>query len=215
MFGRMKDLKGKAKIEYYIEYYGWRTLGAISVCAIIIFLIVHFATNKTIVSGVLAVNCDGENMQAVDNTYFDDYLEEMGYDTSRVTMTVNCGLYVKADYEDQVTRSTMQTIQTMFVTHAVDVFLADEEYFVAVAQSDYLANLEDVLTEDELEGHEDQLVYATDAVTGQEILAGIRLTNDSTWLAATGWYEDGAVIGLTEVRKSDDLAVEMLKRAIN
>lgn len=214
MFGRMKELKGKAKVEYYLEYYGWRTAGVIAVIAVAVFLIVHFATNKTIVSGILAVNCNGEDMKAVEDTYFDDYLTEMGFDTSKTTMTVNCRLYVKADYEDQVTRSTMQTIQTMFVTQAMDVFLADEEFFMAVAQSDYMADLRDILTEDEIKRHEDELVYAVDAVTNEELLAGIRLTNDSKWLSDTGWYKEGAVIGLTEVRKSDELAIEILRRAI-
>lgn len=214
MFGRMKELQGKPKVEYYLEYYGWRTVGVIAVCAIVLFLTIHFVTNKTIVSGILAVNCDGEQIRAVEDDYFRAYLEEMGVDSSKNTMTVNCRLYVKPDYEDQVTRSTMQTIQTMFVTKAMDVFLADEEFFLAEAQSDYLADLRDILTKEEIKRHEDDLVYAVNAVTNQEILAGIRVNNDCKWMADTGWYKDGAVIGLTASRKSDELAVGILRRAI-
>lgn len=214
MFGRIKELKGKAKIDYYLEYYGWRTVGVIAVCAIIIFLVIHFTTSKDIVSGILAINCDGTSMKAVDDSYFDDLLSEMGYDTSKSTMTVNCTMYVKADYDDPVTRTNMETIQTMFVTRVADVFLADEEFFVAMAQSDYLADLSEILTEEELKRNEDNLVYATNMVTNQKFLAGIRVSNSSEWLADTGWYKEGAVIGLASSRKADKLAIEILRRAI-
>lgn len=214
MFGRIKELKGKDKIEYYLEYYGWRTVGVIAVVSIFIFLVIHFTTSKEIVSGILAINCDGTSMNAVDGSYFDDLLSEMGYDTSKSTMTVNCSMYVKADYEDSVTRTNMETIQTMFVTGSVDVLLADEEFFVAVAQSDYLADLSEILTDEEIQKNEDNLVYATNMITNERILAGIRVSNSSEWMAETGWYKDGAVIGLASLRKSDKLAIEILRRAI-
>lgn len=214
MFGQIKELNGKKKIEYFLEYYGALTAGAIAVCAIIIFLIVHFVGNKTIVSGILAVNCDGDHINAVEDTYFDGYLEEMGFDPFKSTMTVNCRFYVKPDYEDQVTRSTMQTIQTMFVTRAMDVFLADEEFFLAEAQNDYLIDLSEVLSEEEIKRHEEDLVYAVNAVTNQRYLAGIRTSNSCKWVSDTGWYRDGAIIGLTQSMKSEELAIGILKRAI-
>ena len=62
MFGRMKELKGKDKIEYYLEYYGWRTVGVIAVCSIIIFLVIHFTTSKEIVSGIDATDYQVENV---------------------------------------------------------------------------------------------------------------------------------------------------------
>ena len=51
-------------------------------------------------------------------------------------------------------------------------------------------------------------------ITNQKILAGIRVSNESAWMADTGWYKEGAVIGLASSRKADKLAQEILRRAI-
>lgn len=110
----------------------------------------------------------------------------------------------------------METIQTMFVTKSFDVFLADEDFFKAIAQGDYLCDLSNILSKEEMDENKDKLVYVKNAMTQEDILAGIKIDNESSkWLKETGWYKEGAVIGLTAERKNDKLAIGMLNKFLD
>lgn len=205
----MRGMSFKEKLRYYLDYYGWRTIGAAAVLGVIIFLVIHFATAKTIVTGVLAVNARGTDKIAVDADYFDAFLERNGHDSGMESVLLDCDTYVSTDYQDSVNRTNIQSVQTMFMTQSVDVFLADEEFFRAIAQSDYLIDLADCIPEDILSAHKTDLVYETDQTTGQEILAGIRVYPDQPWMESVGWYEEPAVCGLALEMKNKELAVAM------
>lgn len=214
MFEQMRGMKPREKLQYYVEYYGWRTLGIAAVLGIIIFLVVHFATSKTIVTGVLAVNARGTQKVAVNADYFDAFLERNGHDSGKESVLLNCNTYVSTDYQDSVNRTNIQSVQTMFMTQSVDVFLADEEFFRAIAQSDYLADLSTCIPEEVLSVHEDDLIYEINQNTGQEMLAGIRVYPEQPWMKAVGWYEEPAVIGLAQEMKNKELAVALFLEAL-
>ena len=55
-----KELSPSEKWQYFMDYYLWVTIGVAAGIAIVIFLIVHFATKTSFVMGVMAVNTDGE-----------------------------------------------------------------------------------------------------------------------------------------------------------
>lgn len=59
-----KQLSPSEKWQYFMDYYLWVTIGVAGGIAIVIFLIVHFATKTSFVMGVMAVNTDGEHIEA-------------------------------------------------------------------------------------------------------------------------------------------------------
>ena len=59
-----KELSPAEKWQYFIDYYLWITIGVAAGIAVVIFLIVHFATKTSFVMGVMAVNTDGEQIEA-------------------------------------------------------------------------------------------------------------------------------------------------------
>lgn len=214
MFEQMKGLTPKKKVEYYLEYYGWRTAGVLAVIFLAVFLLVHFTASKEYVTGILAVNARGEQKKATSSEYFDDFLIAWGRDPAEETILVDCELYVKPDEEDQVTRENMQRVQTLFTTQAIDVFLADEEFFLAIAQSGYLADLSGYLPDAVMEKRREDLVYVTVAETGEEILAGITVYPQEKWMQDTGWYSEPAVIGVAAVMKDEELALGLFMEAV-
>ena len=214
MFEQMKGLEPKKKVEYYIQYYGWRTLGIITIIAITIFLIVHFATKKDLATGILAVNARGENKKFESSQDFDDFLVRNGYDPKKESVIVDCSAYVLPNYDDSVNRTNLQHVRDLFVTHMIDVFLADEEFFLAMAQSDYLIDLRQCIPEDVLDSHKDDLVYETNMITNEEILAGIRVYPEQSWMQKTGWYDEPTIVGLSAVMKNQDLAVRLFLEVI-
>ena len=73
-----KQLSPSEKWQYFMDYYLWVTIGVAAGIAIVIFLIVHFATKTSFVMGVMAVNTDGEHIEATGPDYFTDFLREHG-----------------------------------------------------------------------------------------------------------------------------------------
>ena len=66
-----------------MDYYLWITIGVATGIVILIFLIVHFATKTSFVMGVMAVNTDGEHIEATGPEYFTDFLREHGVASKR------------------------------------------------------------------------------------------------------------------------------------
>ena len=216
MLEQMKELTGRERLNYFLEYYGMRTAACLAGASLLFFLLVHFLMGKQMVTGILAVNTDGSQMTMTESREFDGFLEVQGVDSKRNAVLVNCKLQVPVDHlDDPVVRDHMQTVQTLFVTQAVDVFLAEERYFQMVAESDFLADLGTYLPQERLWQHEQDLVYVTDVVTETEILAGIRVRPDFLWRQKSGWYETEAVVGLSALPKDTELAVALLQEICN
>ncbi len=206
----MRGMTARQKAEYYLEYYGWRTAAVLAVILITVFLAASWIGKKPVVLGILAVNTDGEQIRAEDAGYFDDFLRTHGINPKRSTMMVNIALHVSPDYEDSVSTTNMNTVQVLLDTRSADLFFADKEYFRAVGQSGYLADLRDVLPESVIEAHAEDAIYVTDAQSGREILAGICVHPDSPWMADTGWYQSDAAVGIAAAGEHRELAQELL-----
>ena len=52
-----------------------------------------------------------------------------------------------------------------------------------------------------------------DTMTGETIVAGIRLENND-WLKRTGWYQETAAVGLADGMKNPELAVALLEEVL-
>lgn len=214
MFEQMKGLSTPKKIEYYIHYYGLVTLVIVAVIAAVIATIVHLVTYKESVSGVLAVNADADVSGSISPGYFSDFLEEHGMDPDKNEIMVNSNVFVREDIDPTVRTVNEERIQTLFMTHCVDVFFSDEEYFTELAPSGFLVDLRDYLPEDVLEKYEDDLIYAESEETGGRIAAGIRVSADTPWMQGVNWYKESAVVGLSSDMKNEELAVDMLLCAL-
>ena len=87
-----KQLSPSEKWQYFIDYYLWVTIGVTTGIVILIFLIAHFATKTSFVMGVMAVNTDGEHIEATGPDYFTDFLREHGVMSKRDVVNLNYDL---------------------------------------------------------------------------------------------------------------------------
>ena len=206
---KWKELKGKEKLQYFLEYYGFLTAGVIFGIVVVLFFVVHFATKQDVVLGILAVNTDGEAIEATGADYFQDFLEENGVDTNKNTMSVNYTMYIDSSSPDAADSSTLDSIQTLFMAQSVDLFFADKNFFETMAGDDYMTDLQDYLPQELLNQYADEIIYAKNSETGEKIVAGILLENN-TWLKKTGWYQGTAVVGIANNVKNKKLAKQMM-----
>lgn len=216
---KLAGMSKREKFGYFLQYYGLKTLFVFIAVCFVIYLAVHFTMKKEQVMGILAVNADGVNPVAVDSSYFNDFLKEHGYNPKKKEVGVNYSIFLQAGDKDALSQSSSEMVQALFFTQAIDVFLADEDFFVQMAGTDYVADLYDYLDEALLDRYKDEIVYASvtilddeDNVAGIENRAvGIRITpEDNRWLSDTGWYESPVVLGLSEGSTENEIAVTMI-----
>ncbi len=209
-----KQLSPSEKWQYFIDYYLRVTIGVTTGIVILIFLIVHFATKTSFVMGVMAVNTDGEHIEATGPDYFTDFLREHGVMSKRDVVNLNYTIWIDPNSDSDVDSTNLSTIQVLFMTRSVDVFFSDEEFLKLMGGTDYLVNLRDYMPEELLDRYEDQQIKVLNTMTGETIVAGIRL-EDNAWGQKTGWYEHTAAVGLADGMKNPELAVALLEEILN
>lgn len=208
-----KELSPTEKWQYFIDYYLWITVGLVAGIVIVIFLIVHFATKTSFVMGVMAVNTDGEHMEATGPDYFTDFLREHGVTSKREVVNLNYTIWIDPHSDSDVDSTNLSTIQVLFMTRSVDVFFSDEEFLKLMGGTDYLVDLRDYLSKELLDRYEDHQIKVLNTMTGETIVAGIRL-EDNVWVQKTGWYEHSAAVGLADGMKNPELAVALLEEIL-
>ena len=208
-----KQLSPSEKSQYFTDYYLWVTIGVATGIAIVIFLIVHFATKTSFVMGVMAVNTDGEYIEATGPDYFTDFLREHGVTSRRDVVNLNYTIWIDPNSDSDVDSTNLSTIQVLFMTRSVDVFFSDEEFLKLMGGTDYLADLRDYLPKELLDRYEDQQIMVLNTMTGETIVAGIRLENNE-WVRKTGWYQETAAVGLADGMKNPELAVALLEEIL-
>lgn len=206
---KWKELKGKDKLWYFREYYGLQVAGILFAIVVVVFFVIHFATKQEVALGLLAMNTDGEKIEATSTDYFKDFLVENGLNSKKNVVSVNYTLYLNPNSPSAGDSSTLDTITTLFMTQSVDVFFSDENYFGTMAEQDYLTDLEGFLPKEVLDRYANQIVYATSKESGKKIAAGIRLENNA-WLKKTGWYQKTAVVGVADSVKHSELAKKLM-----
>ena len=189
-----KELSPAEKWQYFIDYYLWITIGVAAGIAVVIFLIVHFATKTSFVMGVMAVNTDGEQIEATSSDYSTDFLREHGVTSKRDVVNLNYTIWIDPNSDSDVDSTNLSTIQVLFMTRSVDVFFSDEEFLKLMGGTDYLVDLRDYLPKELLDRYEDQQI-TVHTMTGETIVAGIRLENNE-WVRKTGWYQETAAVQL-------------------
>ena len=210
---KWSELSKKQKRRYFRDYYLWKTLGVALGVFVVAFLIIHFATKTTMVMGVMAVNTDGDHIEATSPDYFNDFLEENGVNPKKEKVNLNYTIWIDPNSGESVDTTSLETIQTLFMTRSVDVFFSDETFFKCMAGTDYLVDIRDYLPEELIEKYQDDIVWAKDEETGETIAAGIRL-KENDWVKATGWYDGEVVVGMADGMKSPELATALMEEIL-
>ena len=210
---KWSELSKKQKRRYFRDYYLWKTLGVALGVFIVAFLIIHFATKTTMVMGVMAVNTDGTHIEATSPDYFNDFLEANGVNPKKEKVNLNYTIWIDPNSGESVDTTSLETIQTLFMTRSVEVFFSDETFFKCMAGTDYLVDIRDYLPEELIEKYQDDIVWTEVEETGETIAAGIRL-RDNAWVKATGWYDGEVVVGMAHGMKSPELATALMEEIL-
>ena len=207
---KLKGMDFRQKDSFIAEYYGINILVTLALIGVVLFLILHFVFGKDVGFSIMAVNTTIEQCPADDEAFYKDFLDERDFDWKKEKISIDSGMGVSKTAEDSASQTNLQTIQTRLMAGAVDVFMSDEELLYSLGEFDYLEDLSDCLPSEVLEQHKDDLVVAKCVDSGKMQTVGIRIPADNAWLEASGWYPDGAVMGIQSGAEHKELAVDFL-----
>ncbi|MDD6482085.1 MAG: hypothetical protein PUF65_07470 [Lachnospiraceae bacterium] len=207
---KLKAMNAKEKAAFIAEYYGISILVTVALVAAAIFLVVHFLFSKDIGFNVMAVNTGEVDCPADSEEFYKDFLDSQNFDWKHEEVSVNVGLGVSMDAEDSASQTNLQMIVSRLMTGSVDVFFANEDVLYSIGEFEYLADLNNYLPADILDKYEDDLVYIKGVESGKTYPVGIRIPADNEWLQKSGWYEDGAVVGIQDNAEHGELATNFV-----
>lgn len=207
---KLKAMNAKEKAAFIAEYYGINILVTVALVVAAIFLVVHFLFSKDIGFNVMAVNTGEVDCPADSEEFYKDFLDGQDFDWKHEEVSVNVGLGVSMDAEDSASQTNLQMIVSRLMTGSVDVFFANEDVLYSVGEFEYLADLNNYLPSDIMDKYEDDLVYIKGVESGKTYPVGIRIPADNEWLQKSGWYEDGAVVGIQDNAEHGELATNFV-----
>ena len=190
----IKDLKGKARIEYIWDYYKLPILAVICVIAFIIYMIVHFVTYKETALEIFMVNTTNQNTEEVAAST-DEFFQQEGLSGKDEEIFIDTSILFSEDMGDSTNYYSNRSLTVKFAVGGGDILFAPDYVFNNYAGSGAMMPLTDVLTDDELEQYKDILVYTTEEESGETYPCGVALT-DNEWLLTHHFYPEGETLYL-------------------
>lgn len=187
----LKELSGKARIEYIWDYYKWHILVAIITVTVCVSLIHHFVTYRDPILNVIMFNCtDALNTNAA---AYDDFLTAYGYDPKESPVGLTSNLQI-TETENGIPYGDAEVLSVIIAAGGQDLFFGNGQTYLDYANAGALLDLSTVLSDDLLARYADQLLYVTDEEHTAPYPCAIELT-DNEWLKEH-YYSDSCYFGI-------------------
>lgn len=177
-FKKFKGLSKEEKKSYYLTYYLVPTIIVVVVIVALAMLIytMTFGKKESIIVGTL-LNVDiAENTEDYLTSGFVEYCNGEKKHTaeiaSRIILSIQeDGSVSDGDYND------VMALSTLVMSGGVDYFIASEEVLPYIEQQCIYMSLEQVVDNEFIEEHKDNIVYFTESSTGNQFPAAYCLKN--------------------------------------
>ena len=166
----------KGKLKYFLYYYKWHVI--ISLVVIIFFgtSIYDIVTRKDTALQVLMVN-GFPNVES--DVFMDAFETTIEINTKKEEALMDASFYINTESPTLFDEQNSEKLFVMASAGVVDVVLADEAYFMDMAESGFLLDLSTILTEEQMTLYADRAVYydsPNNYAEGEEFV-GIEVTN--------------------------------------
>lgn len=203
---RIRDLKGKAKIEYIWDYYRWHILLILIAILFLATRIYDFLSYREPLFNIVTINLVdmGSNTEAPYEEFFNQY----GYDAFEGAVGKQ-SLYFTGDVES--INSNFLLLTALVEARDVDVFFWKGNEFQQFIEDGLLLDLSEVLSDAQLSACKEYLIYTSLNGTVTPYPCGISLEK-SQWAMENG-YEDSNV-GILFDARNKEIVMELLQYLI-
>lgn len=162
---RTKGYSFRQKLDFIREYYKLPIIIVLAVIGIILsFIMTNHNQKEPVLTGIL-LNADPREEAAV-SALEERFLNELQMDPKDFEVTINSGLtYAPEDNSQfEANYTTMEVLSAQAASGQLDFLAGNEKIMITLAYSDFLVDLSQVLTAEQLDKHADRLLYVDLAV---------------------------------------------------
>lgn len=190
---KFKAYSTREKVNYIWDYFRWHILIAFVILCMCISWIYGIATHRDPLLRVQMINSLGENSGCIT---FKQFLDEHGYDYYDEAVQVNTNIQMNG--ESPVTNaSAMQLLLCSIAAKDADIYFWDAPKLYALMDDGVMADLRQILSEEQLETYEDNLIYSHNPDTGEMYPCAV-------WLQENSWIRDNQYYGSCAVGIADN-----------
>lgn len=154
----MKNGTPKEKLSYFWCYYKWHVIIVVAVIAFIASFAYEALTRKD--TAMYAIFLNGFTLsEEGDEEYINSYMDAAGIDPNEYETMIDTSMYLSLDSTDENTYNFIQKISVYVAAGEIDIIATGQDLFEYYAYLDYVLDLRDVLTEEQLEAYEPYLYY--------------------------------------------------------
>ena len=198
----------KEKIEHIWEYYKLALFGFFAAIALLIYGVSRLLfPDPEILLNVVLVNSNFLDVPEQDA--FLRYLTKRGYDSESKTINVNTSMYMNSEAADQASAVSYQAIAAMLLVGELDLLVGDEDVISLLGTGDGLSDLQELLPEELLAEHQEQLYFMTDEDGRESYIGGIWLAEGNP-LMQDGYYAVPTLAAIPYSSGKRELAAEVL-----
>lgn len=151
---KVKDMSLKGKIKYFWDYYKIHTIvGILVIIGIVVFVRDYVKNNRPMYLDAIMVNTilDYNDPKGID----DDFAEYANVDRETYNLSIETGVSINMEFNDEMTMATVQKIMALFQAKSLDLLIAPEDIIDYYASNDPYANIHQFLTDDQIKLLED------------------------------------------------------------
>lgn len=202
-----KSVAGKSfkyKLQYFLDYYKWATIGVIVGIIVIISIVKSIVTAKDTAFGAVFINSLSKPSEEV-------FAEYIGVDTQKEEAVFDDSYsIIISDNPNETTYTNLQKLLATISAGVTDVIVGDGYTLEYLSTNEYYADLRTIFTQEELDAFGDKIFYTqyidpdTEEPVGELIPVLIDIT-DSPLLKDCMSYAAADRVSLAFVVNSDNM----------
>ncbi len=154
----MKHGTPKQKLEYFWLYYKWHVIIAVAAIAAISSFIYEAVTRKEAALYALFLN-SFTLAEDSGEAYEQNFLDMTEINTEEYEIMVDTSLYLQPGSMDENTYAAVQKVSVYVAAGEIDLLAADQAAFEYYSYLDYLADLREMLTPEQIEKYSPYFYY--------------------------------------------------------
>ena len=200
----------KGRLKYFAHYYKWHVIIALIVIVFFGTSIYDIATRKDTALQVLMVN-GFPNVESKEIML--DFEKNIEINTKKEETLMDASFYINTESPTLFDEQNSEKLFVMASAGVVDVVLADEDYFLSMAENGFLLDLSTILTEEQMEQYADRALYydsPNNYAEGEEFV-GIEITNSPKIIETQSYPNEKAYFCMIMNAPHVDNALAFLK----
>ena len=181
----------KGRLKYFAHYYKWHVIIALIVILFFGTSIYDIVTRKDTALQVLMVN-GFPNVESKEIML--DFEKNIEINTKKEETLMDTSFYINTESPTLFDEQNSEKLFVMASAGVIDVVLADEDYFLSMAENGFLLDLSTILTEEQMEQYADRALYydsPNNYAEGEEFV-GIEITNSPKIIETQSYPNDKA-----------------------